>query len=259
MDDDLKKQFVAIKKLIDDRQYSKALTKLKGIDHPTAREWEQKLEARRSPPAKRKARASKSNRGRNIVIGLIVLGVIGAAMQQSPNNRRQGNTAATSVPRNNVVATQPVRREATATTQPVNATPVRPTDVLVDDMPTMSLWATTDVRVRSCPSTDCDSLGTVGSGAEVRADGVTDGEDLNGNTSWYRILFNGQIGYIFSGLVSFTNTRSVQQPSQPLQPVQQAVVCPANCDEAVAMGLTAQEAAACGLDRDRDGVACYGD
>jgi uncharacterized protein YraI len=35
--------------------------------------------------------------------------------------------------------------------------------------------------------------------------------------------------------------------------------CARNCDEARAMGLSAQQAAACGLDRDRDGVACYGD
>lgn len=35
--------------------------------------------------------------------------------------------------------------------------------------------------------------------------------------------------------------------------------CPRNCDGAVAMGLSPQQAAACGLDRDGDGVACYGD
>jgi uncharacterized protein YraI len=35
--------------------------------------------------------------------------------------------------------------------------------------------------------------------------------------------------------------------------------CPDNCSQARAWGLTASEAAACGLDRDHDGVACYGD
>lgn len=34
---------------------------------------------------------------------------------------------------------------------------------------------------------------------------------------------------------------------------------PGNCPTAVAMGLTAREAAQFGLDRDNDGVACYGD
>lgn len=35
--------------------------------------------------------------------------------------------------------------------------------------------------------------------------------------------------------------------------------CPNNCSEAVSMGMSASSAAACGLDRDGDGVACYGD
>lgn len=35
--------------------------------------------------------------------------------------------------------------------------------------------------------------------------------------------------------------------------------CPRNCTQAKAMGCSASEAAACGLDRDGDGVACYGD
>ncbi len=38
------------------------------------------------------------------------------------------------------------------------------------------------------------------------------------------------------------------------------VQCPANCAEAVALGWTARQAAQCShLDRDGDGVACYGD
>jgi hypothetical protein len=46
--------------------------------------------------------------------------------------------------------------------------------------------------------------------------------------------------------------------SQPQ--AQPGFVCPRNCDGAVAMGLSAQQAASCpGLDRDKDGVACYGD
>lgn len=35
--------------------------------------------------------------------------------------------------------------------------------------------------------------------------------------------------------------------------------CPSNCTEARAQGVSAEDAAACGLDRDGDGVACYGD
>lgn len=35
--------------------------------------------------------------------------------------------------------------------------------------------------------------------------------------------------------------------------------CPDNCTEAKEMGVSAEFAAQCGLDRDGDGVACYGD
>lgn len=42
-------------------------------------------------------------------------------------------------------------------------------------------------------------------------------------------------------------------PSSPAQ----AGICPANCTEARARGLSPQQAAACGLDRDGDGQACY--
>lgn len=53
------------------------------------------------------------------------------------------------------------------------------------------------------------------------------------------------------------------QPTVTAIPIRVApqpqLACPSNCDGAVAQGLTAQQAAACGLDRDGDGVACYGD
>jgi len=53
-----------------------------------------------------------------------------------------------------------------------------------------------------------------------------------------------------------TSLESVNQS----QPTAQTFTCPSNCDGAVAMGLTAEQAAMCpGLDRDHDGVACYGD
>lgn len=51
------------------------------------------------------------------------------------------------------------------------------------------------------------------------------------------------------------------QPTQPpQQPIQSSGARPGNCSTAVAMGLSAQDAAQWNhLDRDNDGVACYGD
>jgi hypothetical protein len=49
---------------------------------------------------------------------------------------------------------------------------------------------------------------------------------------------------------------TVNQSTQP----QSGLSCPRNCSTAVARGMSAQDAAKCpGLDRDHDGVACYGD
>lgn len=44
-----------------------------------------------------------------------------------------------------------------------------------------------------------------------------------------------------------------------VEPVSPFNACPSNCTQARAWGVSAYEAAACGLDRDGDGVACYGD
>lgn len=59
-----------------------------------------------------------------------------------------------------------------------------------------------------------------------------------------------------------TEVPIIQPTTPPIaqqQPAVQPKTCPRNCDEAKKMGLSPQEAAACGLDRDHDGVACYGD
>lgn len=57
-------------------------------------------------------------------------------------------------------------------------------------------------------------------------------------------------------------TWTQRPPNTPVRiPTQRpsSFTCPQNCDGARAMGLSAQQAASCGLDRDGDGVACYGD
>jgi len=53
--------------------------------------------------------------------------------------------------------------------------------------------------------------------------------------------------------------RPTQRPSSSSSSGSSTTRNPSNCDEAIAMGMTAEEAAQAGLDRDGDGVACYGD
>lgn len=60
-------------------------------------------------------------------------------------------------------------------------------------------------------------------------------------------------------LASGLQARALPQQQQSPTQAQARFVCPENCDAARAGGLTARQAADCGLDRDGDGVACYGD
>ena len=64
-----KAKFEAAKLLIDDKDYPAARAILKTIDHPTAREWEHKLDAL-SPPK------PKSNSGFWIFVTLVVIGML---------------------------------------------------------------------------------------------------------------------------------------------------------------------------------------
>lgn len=125
-----------------------------------------------------------------------------------------------------------------------------------------------NLNVRSCASTDCESLGMVNGGTRLAVTGMTDGEEVNrGNKIWYRVLYGGGEGYVYSELMSRYVTPAPQPTAVPqqqqqvnTQPQQPAAQIPDNCDEAVAMGLTAEQAGQYDhLDRDNDGVACYGD
>jgi hypothetical protein len=58
---------------------------------------------------------------------------------------------------------------------------------------------------------------------------------------------------------SFTRTPRPTRTLQTIKPSATRFVCPRTCKEAVARGVSAKQSALCGLDRDRDGVACYGD
>lgn len=139
------------------------------------------------------------------------------------------------------------------------------------------LWyAASTANIRECPSTNCAALRTLGAGDTVTLDASAEGQSVNaGNSEWYRVQGGG---YVYSSVVS-SSRPVIQQPTSPGQPAQPAAPGepaapgqptqppaqgnnqrPGNCATAVAMGLSPQQAAQWPhLDRDKDGVACYGD
>lgn len=137
------------------------------------------------------------------------------------------------------------------------------------------------INVRAGASTDAEVIGQLNPGDQVPVYGQVTGGSVNGNTTWYEIEVQGRRAFVHSSLLS--RTRPAAQPAHPVQNGPQqppantsgggrsgssagpasgstGFVCPRNCDGARAMGLSAEQAATCPrLDRDGDGVACYGD
>lgn len=134
---------------------------------------------------------------------------------------------------------------------------------LMMTMEPATYYAQGRIFLRSCPQTSCEEVATLTNGQAVTVDGAINGEAVNvGNAVWYRVRWQGGEAYAYSDILTprppaAPTSAPVQQ--QVSQPSGAASSCPANCDEARAQGMTAQQAAACGLDRDGDGVACYGD
>ena len=161
--------------------------------------------------------------------------------------------------------------EPTVTPLPVTLPPPQPT---VNAIAETTYYATGQANLRSCPETSCDRVGTVQIGTNLTVTGIAQGESVStGNPVWYRVVYGSGTAYVYSSLV--TNVRPApaqpapaqQAPaqSQPAAPVEPRASSgntrrPANCAEAVSMGLSDVEAAQWShLDRDKDGVACYGD
>lgn len=139
----------------------------------------------------------------------------------------------------------------------------------VTPMSRTTFYAIGAANLRSCPrtTTACAPVDRLSVGDTITVSGSIQGETVGGSFVWYVTERAGRTLYIHSSVVSKTrpasggtspSTGSGGQPSGPVVGPTQ-FTCPRNCTEAVNMGLTAQQAAACGLDRDGDGVACYGD
>lgn len=112
-------------------------------------------------------------------------------------------------------------------------------------------------KVRSCPKTSCSVLVKLDKGTAIDALEEVKGDPVSKSTVWYRIDVDGKEGYIHRSLVSAVAPKVSNATAVPSRSTGKV---PKNCTEAKAMGLTAEQAAQYpGLDRDHDGVACYGD
>lgn len=162
-------------------------------------------------------------------------------------------------------------------------------DVELTEIEPTTYFTIATAKVRECPRTSCKIVMTLKKGTEVTVDATAIGQTVqNRNSEWYHIVIDGKEGFIYSGTTSgkdevyippsttTSTTTTTTQSSDPAatpapgDPVLPVVVAPTpvpantgrpkNCAEAVAWGLTAEQAAQWPhLDRDKDGVACYGD
>lgn len=150
-----------------------------------------------------------------------------------------------------------------ATFQSQSINPAQPT-AQPSPQPTQQLYAQSSTNARSCPQLDCDIYTVVGSGEDVTVIDEVEGESVNDNDQWYKVIVNNRSAYIHSSMLSESRPVIVQAtlPSNSLAPPDTSAssVRPGSCPTARAMGLSAVEAAQWShLDRDNDGVACYDD
>jgi len=120
-------------------------------------------------------------------------------------------------------------RQPTQTQRPA-LTPTPPASAV----PTLSaqrttMYITSTVNVRPCPrlnNTECAARTQLATGTEIEAVDRVTGDAHNNSTSWWRIVYNGEILYVHSDFVSANRPvvnsappAQNQQPSQPQQPV----------------------------------------
>jgi uncharacterized protein YgiM (DUF1202 family) len=149
-----------------------------------------------------------------------------------------------------------------------------PTIAQPTDFPRHTRYATANVNSRECAGTQCRKVGSIVRGESFEVTGQGTAPD---GKVWYSLVHNGQTMWVIGEYTSTerpaiqpTQAPAAQPPPAQEPPAQQPPpvvdVCsqyarPSNCDTAVTYGLSAAQVAACWphLDRDHDGVACYGD
>lgn len=213
----------------------------------------------------------KTKLGLGAVVGLVILGAL--VSEEEPTTPPESasvqvETLGSATPTHFATATARPRATATQVESPTKTQVTEKT-----------YYATARANVRPCPELSCAPLGQVNAGDKVTVTGATTGEAVAGNSQWFETSFGGRTAYIHSSVVTedrpappapssegretSTKTSDSGTSGKPnTGPVTgpTTFTCPRNCEQAIQMGLTAEQAGQCpNLDRDKDGVACYGD
>jgi len=166
-----------------------------------------------------------------------------------------------------ILSASPVPTETASPARPATQTAI-PTATVQTEL--VYYYANASVSIRSCPNTDCSVVARLSIGDRIGVLSFVEGEAVYGNSDlWADVTIGNQPQFIYGELLSLTPVQVpvISPPEQnsspvepPAAPAQDSFVCPRNCDEAISWGWSAQEAGRCpNLDRDKDGVACYGD
>lgn len=198
-----------------------------------------------------KRRRKKGGGWGAILILIIVIGIL-RSFKSDNENQPRNNIYVPSSPRSFTSSTP--RNVSTAT--PRRTATTRPSPTAEPEI----FYFVASANIRSCAGTSCSIVDAVAIGEGVAVIGTVSGDAVANDDTWYIILYEGDEAFVHSSLLS---------QSLPAVNVSDPVTTnssnsnnsrPANCEEARAMGLSAQQAAQWShLDRDKDGVACYGD
>jgi hypothetical protein len=233
--------------------------------------------------SKRKKKSSKWTTyfGAIVLIGLVMLFIGGDEDENTPTSDTTSNslTSATDIPKIEDQSSS-LDVETDEPVLPTNTPPPSPTQ-----RQETALYIISDANARSCAEIDnsvCPVVMAFSAGDELTGVEEVEGDTFNGSDIWWEIDNDGEIVYVHSELVSTTRSTTVQSsntgrtnetsgdannsisndrpPAATAAPAATRIPRPQNCTEAVEMGLTAEQAAQWShLDRDGDGVACYGD
>lgn len=176
------------------------------------------------------------------------------ATQDAAFTARPTMTASATITDTPAVANQAVNQNGTR----IDMTPFSPKAYVVRSA----------ANARTCPDTQCESLGRLQPGEIIIVDAGGYGGDFQGSKVWVRTIYNQQIAYVHSSLV--IEQSLVSQPGQVQSPAASPITNPLiyqcdgkdnlNCSD-FASGGADDHLKACGYDEDRldgdgDGDAC---
>ena len=117
-----------------------------------------------------------------------------------PGNARAPAAAATDSPEPSATATETTATAAPTETETPTATATAaelPTVLYID-----TANSNLNANVRACPSTECEILGRLRPGAEIRPTGEAAGEVINGIAQWVEVEYDGQTAFVHGELVA---------------------------------------------------------